>query len=290
MTKQVKILVIAMCISAPFFLSADQPDFDQGPEQTEVYRTLNYYFYGVGMYDLDALKKAYHPNANFSFVDSKTGQLEQLDANEYFTMIEQSDHVYHERTLKVKSMDITGNAALVKAEIIYGKKGQRINDYLSLLKLDGAWRIVNRTSFREYATFGMEKSRNASEETLYSIESVVNTFLKGVDQVDLNAFEVSLHPSASVAYVNAKNGDFQKMSRPEYMVMYAGLTDQDLARRHEILQIDATGDMATVKIKTYYKRFKAATTDYIVLTKSNNEWQIVHKITHKDKKAYLAPA
>lgn len=158
MTDRVKILVIVMLISAPAWLRAGSPTEKVDPEYQKICRTINYYFHGVAMYDIGALEKAYHPDANLSFIDNETGVLEQFTARQYFAMIAEAPHVVHERSLNVKSIDITGNAALVKTEIIYDRRGQRISDYLSLLKVDGVWKIVNRTSYKDYATFGAKRN------------------------------------------------------------------------------------------------------------------------------------
>lgn len=291
MRTQVKMLVIAMLISAPFFLHAEKPVDKSNPEYNAIFRTLNYYFHGVNMYDVNALKKAYHPDANFSFIDNETGALEQFSASQYFTLIGEAEHVVHQRSLHLKSIDVTGKAALVRTEIIYDKKGQRINDYLSLLKIDGEWKIVNRTSYKDYASFGKRNDKHGDQEReRKGIDKVVWTYLAGAHDHDLNAFESALHPAAEVAFVNERSGLLQAISRPEYMTLHAGLTDEQLGLRQEILSLDRVGDMATAKVHTFYKRYKAATTDYLVLMKTEGQWQIVHKITHKDKKAFLAPA
>ena len=289
MNYRVNILVIVMLISAPVFLRAGLSDNKPSQEYPAINRTINYYFHGVEMYDVEALKKAYHPDANLSFIDKETGALEQFNATQYFAMIAEAPHVVQERSLHVKSIDITGNAALAKPEIIYDRRGQRISDYLSLLKVDGAWKIVNRTSYKDYATFGGKPNGAPDASEIASIDKVAWTYLVGADDYDLNAFEESLHPTAAEAFVNEKNGALQALSRPEYMTLYAGMTGER-GGRQEIQAVEMTGDMAMAKVHTYYRQYKAAATAYLVLMKSEGQWQIVHKITHKDKKAFLAPA
>jgi protease I len=43
---------------------------------------------------------------------------------------------------RVASVDVTGNAAIAKLEI--AKPGWVVTDYMSLLKVDGQWVIVNK--------------------------------------------------------------------------------------------------------------------------------------------------
>lgn len=45
--------------------------------------------------------------------------------------------------MEILSVDITGSAAAVKVRDVY--KGLRFIDYLTLLKFDDGWRIVNKT-------------------------------------------------------------------------------------------------------------------------------------------------
>ncbi|HEX8636521.1 MAG TPA: nuclear transport factor 2 family protein [Pyrinomonadaceae bacterium] len=56
----------------------------------------------------------------------------------------------------MESVDITGNAA--SAKIILDYPTVRFTDYMSLLKIDGEWKIVNKTFYAE------PKAARASEK------------------------------------------------------------------------------------------------------------------------------
>ena len=49
--------------------------------------------------------------------------------------------------MRIVSIDMTGIEAMVKVEDLY--LGFRFTDYLSLLKIDGEWVIVNKTFYHE---------------------------------------------------------------------------------------------------------------------------------------------
>jgi hypothetical protein len=49
--------------------------------------------------------------------------------------------------MKIVSLDITGNEAFVKVADLY--LGFQFTDYLSLMKIEGVWVIVNKTFYHE---------------------------------------------------------------------------------------------------------------------------------------------
>jgi protease I len=49
--------------------------------------------------------------------------------------------------MEVVSVDVTGEVAAVKVADLY--RGMRYIDYLTLLKIDGCWQIVNKTFHQE---------------------------------------------------------------------------------------------------------------------------------------------
>jgi hypothetical protein len=52
-----------------------------------------------------------------------------------------------QRKREIKFVDVTGRAAIAKVELDYPTG--RITDYLSLVKLNGAWHVINKTFYSE---------------------------------------------------------------------------------------------------------------------------------------------
>lgn len=71
--------------------------------------------------------------------DGSLGQLTQEDWYKGFRDVAGKEE---EGDLQIVSIDVTGNAASVKVLETYPKS--TYTDYLSLLKLSGGWKIVNK--------------------------------------------------------------------------------------------------------------------------------------------------
>ena len=72
----------------------------------------------------------------------KDGSLGQLTQEQWYKGFEGSAGKEEQGTLKIVAVDVTGNAASVKVFEEYPKS--TYTDYLSLLKLGGEWKIVNK--------------------------------------------------------------------------------------------------------------------------------------------------
>ena len=109
----------------------------------KITQTVRYYFDGMYHSDTDTLKKAFDPEA---FLHGYfEGQLVHLPFKAWLKQIEnrpapsKSGEAYE---MKIVSMDITDNIALVKVFDLY--MGKYFTDYLSLIKLEDNWVIINK--------------------------------------------------------------------------------------------------------------------------------------------------
>ena len=90
---------------------------------------------------MESLKKAFWPEAKL-FLVKNDGQLGQLTQSQWYEGFAASAGKEEKGDLKITDVDITGNAASVKVEEDY--PGSVYIDYLSLLKFNGEWKIVNK--------------------------------------------------------------------------------------------------------------------------------------------------
>lgn len=114
-------------------------------EQRAVAATVELYLQGHATGDGALWRRAFHPEAKLFWV--KDGQLAQRTAEEFAASASgrpAADEA--RRARKISSLDIAGDAAMVKVELRYPEV--TFIDYLSLLKLDGQWRIVHKIFHR----------------------------------------------------------------------------------------------------------------------------------------------
>jgi hypothetical protein len=92
--------------------------------------------------DIQLFRRAFHPSARLQFVQG--GDYREWSLEEYLggrTAGKRSNH-----RVRILSIDFAGTSAAAKVELDYGHR--RFVDFLSLLKIDGQWRIVNKVFYR----------------------------------------------------------------------------------------------------------------------------------------------
>lgn len=113
----------------------------QVSEEAAVRQVVQNYLHGLKYNDVESLKKAFWSEAKLFFV-KKDGQLGQLTQSQWYEGFAGSAGKEEKGDLRITSVDITDNAASVKVEEDY--PNSKYIDYLSLLKFNGEWRIVNK--------------------------------------------------------------------------------------------------------------------------------------------------
>ena len=118
------------------------PTSAQDKDEAGVRQAIEYYFQGHATGNGEHHKKAFHPEAKLFWI--REGQFAQRTSAEYIAGSSgkpASDEALRKRSITM--IDITGNAAVAKVVLDYPQA--RFTDYMSLLKIDGEWKIVNKT-------------------------------------------------------------------------------------------------------------------------------------------------
>ena len=107
---------------------------------------LENYIKGHATGDGEFMKKAFHTEGNLIFVrDGKYTTRSFADYIAGFTGKPAADEAGRKRT--IESIDVAGNAG--SAKIILDYPTTRFVDYMSLLKINGEWKIVNKIFYAE---------------------------------------------------------------------------------------------------------------------------------------------
>jgi hypothetical protein len=117
-------------------------------DEAAIRQTVQYYFDGGKNRDSLTLRKAFHPDARMLF--ARDGKLVVVPIGEYITRVGSERLKPGEvdsTDRKVVSVAVVGDAAVARIEL---KQSQALlTDYMSLLKVDGRWLIVNKIFTRE---------------------------------------------------------------------------------------------------------------------------------------------
>ena len=134
--------LLAVLMSGVLALAAPEPISE---DEQAVRAVIQLYFDGIIKYDEAALRKAFHPEAQVIGVD-KDGEIETVPFQEWvlYTRGEAPDPTGRINT--IISVDITGAAAVAKTDLNWPRV--RYIDYLSLVKGEDGWRIVNKIFHR----------------------------------------------------------------------------------------------------------------------------------------------
>jgi Putative lumazine-binding len=135
------VLIAVVSMSAWRFTSQAQ-----SAEEAAARVPLENYLKGHATGDPDYIRKAFHPEAKvFSFRDGKINQLTLAEFAARFTGKPAPDEAQRKR--RIESVKITGNAGV--GVIVLDYPTVKFTDYMSLLKVDGEWKIINKTFYAE---------------------------------------------------------------------------------------------------------------------------------------------
>ena len=107
---------------------------------------LENYIQGHATGNGDFMRKAFHPDAKV--VSFREGKMNSMTAEEFasrFNGKPAADEAQRKR--RIESVEITGNAGVAKIVLDYPTV--TFTDYMSLLKVDDEWKIVNKVFYAE---------------------------------------------------------------------------------------------------------------------------------------------
>lgn len=127
------LLLAALTIAAPALA--------QEKDEAGARAAVNHYLAGHATGSPDEFRAAFHPKAMLYW--NRDGALAERTSADYIAGASgkpAADEAQRRRA--IESLDVTGNAAMAKVVLDY--PSVKFTDYLSLVKADGEWRIVNK--------------------------------------------------------------------------------------------------------------------------------------------------
>jgi hypothetical protein len=116
---------------------------DDSLDLQRIRQTVQLYFDGMYHSDVAKLKKAFHPTA--ALMGYFSGNLTHIPLEKWLEMVTARPSPAkngEEYNMRLVSMDLTENVAMVKVRDLY--LGLWFTDYLSLVKIEDQWLIVNK--------------------------------------------------------------------------------------------------------------------------------------------------
>ena len=214
------------------------------------------------------IRNAFFPGAKI--MAFRDGKLLNLTVDEFasrFSGKPAADESQRKR--RIDSLDITGNAGV--ARIVLDYPDTTLTDYMSLLKVDGEWKIVNKVFTAEpkakAATTQLPDDREA-------VKQAVLDYVEALYEADSSRIEKSVHRDLfKLGFERSKEGTY-KPYRMTYQELY------DLAGRwnktgripknskKEIVVYDVADQTASAKLTAMWG------IDYVHLAKFDGKWMI----------------
>ena len=122
-------------------LTLATPAFAQTQDEAGARAAVEHYLAGHATGNPAEFSAAFHPKAMLFW--NRDGQFTERTSAEYIagaTGKPAADEA--QRTRRIESLDVTGNVGMAKVVLDY--PAVRFTDYLSLLRVGGEWRIINK--------------------------------------------------------------------------------------------------------------------------------------------------
>ncbi|MCY1242873.1 putative lumazine-binding protein [compost metagenome] len=115
---------------------------DQAADTAAINRVVEHYVEGMVFADESLLREAFHPSCKI--IGHYHRELEWLSLDEFIGAIKAEGPAEEGSSpfWEIRTLDITGDSAVAK--VVDDYLGMRFTDYLSLLKIDQQWQIINK--------------------------------------------------------------------------------------------------------------------------------------------------
>lgn len=135
-------LITASILASVFFLNA-RAQQGNASELQQIETTVNWYFDGWATGDSTKVGRAMHSTCHLKFFrDGKFSDITRADYLSRFKLHARPDSLI----TRIASIDLTGNIASVKAEIITAT--DIFTDYFNMIKTNEGWFITDKISTR----------------------------------------------------------------------------------------------------------------------------------------------
>ncbi|HVI72647.1 MAG TPA: nuclear transport factor 2 family protein [Pyrinomonadaceae bacterium] len=219
----------------------------------------------------DYIRKAFFPDAKImAFRDGKLLNLSVEEFASRFSGKPAADESQRKR--RIDSLTITGNAGV--ARIVLDYPDTTLTDYMSLLKVDGEWKIVNKVFNAEPKAKSTTNSASQLPDDREGVKQAVLDYVEALYEADSARIERSVHRDLfKLGFERDKDGTY-KPYRMTYQELY------DLAGRwnktgripknskKEIVVYDVADQTASAKLTAMWG------IDYLHLAKFDGKWMI----------------
>ncbi len=240
---------------------------------------LENYIKGQATGNGDFIRQAFHKDARITAF--RDGKLVNWSVEEFagrFTGKSADDESKRKRSFEI--LEISGNAAIARITLDY--PAIKFTDYMSLLKIDGEWKIVNKSFDVLRRTNPTEKvSFTVTPEEKKAVALPLEDYFKAQATGNGDLIRQAFHAEAKI--MSFSKDKFTQWSAEEFASFYDGtpFTDKD-KRKSSVEILDIAGNAAIAKVTLDFPTVKYI--DYMTLLKIGGEWKIINKTFYREMK------
>jgi hypothetical protein len=140
-TPWIGLLLFAAAAAFGTASSTTAPPAARSAEEPAIRAKVERYLHGLKFNDVAGFREAFLPEAKLYFI-RRDGTLGQLSQEKWYESFRENAGKEEAGELGIASVDVAGNAASVRVEEDY--PDSHYVDFLSMLKISGEWKIVNK--------------------------------------------------------------------------------------------------------------------------------------------------
>jgi len=238
-------------------------------DKAAVEETVGHYFKGGDTGSSAEMRKAFHPAAMMFFVD-REGAMTGVSMPQWWERIDaNSKDAKPALSRRVALVDVEGDAAVAK--LVSTQPDMQIEDYMSLLKVGGSWRIVGKIFHRTPKSAVPAASGAASDQA--GARAAAEALMSAVDANDPQRLAGAADARAmSYALVD---GQLVGIPLAELQARLAARAASGTAEKKEsrVAAVDVEGDCGVAKIERTMPG--ARFVDYASLLRVDGKWKVV---------------
>lgn len=264
-----RVLISLLLASAPLLAMAQSAV----PDRAGIEEAIRHYFAANDERDPKQLGLAFHPGTIMFWADTE-GRLQSLDQNRWKARLaDRAQAIPVARERRILWIDQSGDGA--SAEALSHFDDFQFRDYLTLLRIEGRWRIVGKVFVRQSLADAAADSKAADARGKQEIEALIRRKLAAMDANDGGLLASAYLPQAQTATL--EDGELVAWPIAEWSARFdrdaaADTRPQGVERRIE--RIETAGNVGWARFT--HHRSGRVVVDYALLVRSGGLWRIAH--------------
>jgi len=252
-------------------------------DEKQIRQTIQNYFKGYNDGNVELLKEAFDKNCQIKYLDLRSKKYSVLTMEKLHDFMNNLPKGW-KSVPKIFSIQHTSNTAMAKVSVTVMNGRLTWTDYLSLLKIDGKWKIYSKISHGDFQRPGQKKKETDVKDEKAAIKKAIANYIDGHNKPDAELVKKAFHSGCIIKYSNPfQGGKYSEIPQPKFLKMIENLpSDWKATGESSMIDFHKTAASAKVVLKT--NEGKLVWTDYLGLLKIDGQWNIVTKVAEGIRK------